>query len=507
MNSASHPISRRTVLSAGAGTAGLLVTTSTVGATSSAAAGIPWPKLKKSLAGTLYQPSTSGYAQVAHGTNPRYDGINPKAVARCVSTGDVAACIAFARTYAVPFTVRSGGHAASGWSTGTGLVIDTTLMNAITIDGAARTATIGAGARLIDVHRATTDQSLALPTGTCPDVGISGLTMGGGIGPMTRLWGLTCDRLVAATVVTADGKSQLVSPTRFAGLYFALRGGGGGSFGVLTSLTMRLDTMPAAIDSYSLSYPFSATPSVLKGFQSIVATADRRFGVEVQFRALRSSGKINVTVRGDWAGPQSDVAAQVDALVNAIGVAPTTRSILHQSFVSSVLDHAGCASFGSCVPGADVTRVPGSATSSMVSAPLTDAGIAVFMQQLRNGLTVPGQTYTGATLDGMRGAVSDTTTSDSAFAHRDALFMVHYLARWSPNTPALDPRPFDQYVSGFRNAMTPYVGPSAYVNYQDPLIADYGNAYWPGTFDRLRAVKTNVDPTDLFHFTQSVPPA
>ncbi len=499
-------VTRRRLVVGGVGLAGAGLA-SVMGAGPASAAGIPWATLRRSMTGTLYLPATKGYAGVAHGTNPRYDAINPKAVARCVSSADVAACVAFAQTYAVPFAVRSGGHAASGWSTGTGLVIDTALMNAVTVDRTARTATIGAGARLIDVHQATIAQGLGLPTGTCPDVGIAGLTMGGGIGPMTREWGLTCDQLLSATVVLADGKSQLVSPTRFPGLYFGLRGGGGGSFGVLTSLTMRLNPVPTAVQDYTLTYPFAATPAVLKGFQSIVATADPRFGCEVQFRAMRSTNKLNVTVSGQWTGPVAETNGQVDALVTAIGVTPTTRTVLTQTFSEAVLDHAGCTSYGTCVPGADIKRVPGSAASSMVSTPLTDAAITVFMAQVRAGLQVAGQTYTGCTLDGMRGAVSSTTTADSSFGHRSALFMIHYLARWNAKQPGLDPAPFDSYVEGFRNAMTPYVGPAAYVNYQDPFIADFGNAYWPGTYDRLRSVKTSVDPGNVFRFAQSVPPA
>ena len=469
-----------------------------------AAASIPWAKLRTAMSGTVYQPTTSGYGAVALGTNPRYDSVKPKAVARCVSAADVAACVAFAQTYAVPFTVRSGGHAASGWSTGTGLVIDTTMINAITVDPVARTATIGAGARLIDVHQATIASGLGLPTGTCPDVGIAGLTMGGGIGPMTREWGLTCDQLLSASVVLADGKTQLVNPSRFPGLYFGLRGGGGGSFGVLTSLTMKLNPIPTGVQDYTLTYPFSATPAVLKGFQSIVATADSRFGCEIQFRAIRSSGKINVTVSGGWTGPVTETNAQIDALVAAIGVKPTTRSVVTRTFASSVLDHAVCTSFATCVPGNEITRVPGSAASAMVSAPLTDAAITVFMQQVQAGLSIVGQAYAGCTLDGMRGAVTNTTTANSAFAHRGALFMIHYLARWNG---ALNPAPFDNYVEGFRNAMIPYVGTGAYVNYQDPLIGDFGNAYWPGTFAQLRTVKTMVDPGNVFRFAQSVPVA
>lgn len=140
----------------------------------------------------------------------------------------------------------------------------------------------------------------------------------------------------------------------------------------------------------------------------------------------------------------------------------------------------------------------------MVYSALSSDAITALVQQVKAGLNVTRATWTGCSVVGLGGAVRDTTTQDSAFGHRDALLMLHYLARWSTSTPALDPAPFDGYVRGFRAAMAPWCGTGAYVNYLDSAITDYGNAYWPGTYSGLRSIKRNVDPGNLYTFPQSV---
>ncbi|WP_325004662.1 FAD-dependent oxidoreductase [Intrasporangium sp.] len=491
-------VSRRALLRGVGGSAALLA----VGA---AAATPPWSQLQQRMAGTLYVKGSSGYAAVAHGYNPRFDAVWPSAVARCVSAADVSAAVTFASSNAVPFTVRSGGHALTGWSTGTGLVIDTTLISRVTVDSASATATVGAGARLIDVYQRVSSAGLALPGGTCGSVGISGLAMGGGIGALTRPWGLTCDQLTAATVVFADGSVKQVSASRWPGLFWALRGGGGGSFGVATSFTFRLRPAPT-FQVYSMSYPMAAAAAVVAGYQSFIATADARLHCELAFRATPSTGSTTLAVTGTWIGSASALTTQLSALIARIGVQPSSRSVSSQSYFTAMLNEAQCTSYATChlPPEGSIPRVPSAGASTMVYQPLPSDAIAKLIQQVKAGLSVTNATWTGCTVVGLGGAVRSTTTSDSAYGHRNALMMLHYLARWPSRTPPLDGAPFDAYVRGFRAAMAPWCGTAAYVNYLDSAIADYGNAYWPGTYAQLQTVKRGVDPANLFRFAQSV---
>lgn len=457
------------------------------------------------MTGPLFVRGDSGYSGVALGFNPRFDTVLPSAVARCSSAGDVAAALRFARTHAVPFTVRSGGHALAGWSTGTGLVIDVSTQSSVVVDTTSQTATVGTGTRLVDLYQKVSAAGLAVPGGTCGSVGIAGLTLGGGIGALTRVWGLTCDQLRGATVVFADGSIKEVNAAHWPALFWALKGGGGGSFGVATSFTFALRPEPT-MQTYSLSYPFAAAADVLAGWQSWAPYADPRLSSDLTFRATRAKGSLTVGISGRWTGPAAELGQQVNALVARIGVPPAARRASSTSYLRAALDDAGCRDYTSChlPPVGTITRQPSSGASTMAYQPLSGEGIATLIAQVRTGLSVPNAQWTGLTVVALGGAVRDTDTSTSAFAHRDALFMLHYLARWSPAIPNLSPAPFDGYVRGFRAALAPYVGSSAYVNYQDSAITDYGNAYWPGTYAQLRSVKAKVDPTNVFAFPQSV---
>ena len=145
--------------------------------------------------------------------------------------------IAFVRAHDLPIAARSGGHSYAGYSTGTGLVCDVTAMHRVTVNGAAGTATVGAGARLIDLYAALAPHGVCVPGGSCPTVGIAGLTLGGGQGVVGRRFGLTCDVLTSLQVVTAAGDLLTCDANEHADLYWACRGGGGGNFGVATSFT------------------------------------------------------------------------------------------------------------------------------------------------------------------------------------------------------------------------------------------------------------------------------
>ncbi|TMC21059.1 MAG: FAD-dependent oxidoreductase, partial [Chloroflexi bacterium] len=190
-----------------------------------------WATLASQLNGSLIRPGHAQYATAHQLFDPRYDSIQPAAIAYCASAKDVQNCLAFVRNFALPVAPRAGGHSYAGYSTTTGLLIDVTRMNEITTDVTSGTALIGAGARLIDVYARLAQDNLVLPAGSCPTVGITGLTLGGGIGVLGRKFGLTCDNMLSAQVVTADGRLLICNTQHYADLFWTLRGGGGGNFG------------------------------------------------------------------------------------------------------------------------------------------------------------------------------------------------------------------------------------------------------------------------------------
>ena len=178
---------------------------------------------------------------------------------------DIRTTLAYARAHDVPVSIRNGGHSYGGWSSGTGrLLIDVSKLNKTRASGT--TATVGAGAKLIDVYRALAAKGVTIPAGSCPTVGVSGLTLGGGHGVVSRAYGLTCDSLTSATLITADGKLVTASARENKELFWGLRGAGNGNFGVVTELTFRTHTAPQGVSAY-MTWPWSKAAAVIKAWQ------------------------------------------------------------------------------------------------------------------------------------------------------------------------------------------------------------------------------------------------
>ena len=198
----------------------------------------------------------------------------PAAIARCANAADVAACVDWARAAGAPITARSGGHSYAGYSSGSGLVVDLGALSSVTVDTGAASAVVGAGTQLIDVYAGLQPHGVAIPGGSCPTVGIGGLTLGGGMGVVGRAFGLTCDNLLAADVVLADGRTVHCDAAHDADLYWALRGGGGGNFGIVTAFTFR--THPATQATlYSFHWDWSRAAKVVAAWMDWIPNPRR----------------------------------------------------------------------------------------------------------------------------------------------------------------------------------------------------------------------------------------
>ena len=169
----------------------------------------------------------------------------------------------------VPLRARSGGHSYAGFSTLSGGVqLDLRNLRGISVDTRNRTATIGAGSQLIDVYAALAAHGVTIPAGSCPSVGIAGHALGGGMGLAGRQFGLTTDNILSAQIVTADGRVRTASSKSNPDLYWALRGGGGGNFGVVTSLTLRVHPVPGTVAGFIVNWPWSQAANALAAWQA-----------------------------------------------------------------------------------------------------------------------------------------------------------------------------------------------------------------------------------------------
>lgn len=469
-----------------------------------------WDALASALTGTLALPGDVSYDTVRLVENPRFDDARPLAVLTAASAADVAAGITYALQHEVPLAMRSGGHSYAGWSSGgaggtdmaPSLVIDTRGMSEVTVndDNMVR---IQAGASLAGVYTALGNAGRAIAAGSCATVGATGLTLGGGVGILVRAYGLTCDSLTEVEIVTADGKLRTASKTREPELFWACRGGGGGHLGVVTALT--LSTHPAPqVTSFSLEWPFSDAAAVVRAWQAWAPQADPRLWSTLKLLAgTRHPDGPGLYLSGTWIGPKGQLTAQLQPLLDAVGAAPSHTGSSTRSYLDTMMGEAGCAGIplAQCRTGRGgrLARKSFAATSHLPRIPLNNVGIATLLGHVAAASAVPGLEEGGVSLDALGGAVRTIAPTATAFPHRTALMTVQYTATF-PNGE--DPAPFDAYVRGFRGALVPEWGDSAYVNYSDPSLADPATSYFAGNAERLAEVSRQYDPNGLFRQPQ-----
>ncbi|MBG0739301.1 FAD-binding oxidoreductase [Paeniglutamicibacter antarcticus] len=480
------------------------------------AAGPPdWPSLASGLKGTLTLPDSSAenadrYNSLRLTENPRFDAAMPLAVLSAAAEEDVAAAVQFAVRERVPLAVRSGGHGYRGYSAGgapgTGiapsLVLDTRPLAGITV-AADGTATIGAGASLVSVYAALANAGRALAAGSCPTVGITGLALGGGVGVLTRAYGLTCDALTGVRLVTADGRIRTADANNEPDLFWACRGGGGGLLGVVTSLSFATQPAPV-ISTVYLQWDYAVAAAVIQAWQNWAPQADTRLWSTLKLLGGSNHAEPLVQLSGTWTGPAAELDAQFAPLHAAVGSYPLlTRPVLNRSYLDVMLGYAGCAStpVDQCHTGTGgaLQRGAFSGTSHVPYRMLDAGGVAALLARVQAASAVPGLVEGGVSLDALGGAVAKAAPDATAFVHRQALATVQYTATYASG---VDPAPFDAYVRGSRAAMVPSWGNGAYVNYADASIPDSAAAYFGVNAGRLKEIKATVDPDNLFNLPQ-----
>ncbi|MFC7617859.1 FAD-binding oxidoreductase [Actinokineospora soli] len=384
--------------------------------------------LRKALGGALVQPSDAGYDTARRSYNPLFDNRQPLAVATASTPDHVKACVEVAHAAALPIAARSGGHSYAGYSTpDRGIVVDLAGLSRVDVrdDG---TAVVGAGARLIDVYSALAKAGRSLPAGTCPTVGIAGLTLGGGLGVLSRKYGLTCDKLLAADLVSADSLSLRASAESEPELFWALRGGGGGNFGIVTSFTFATDPAPEICTVFRLDFAPGAMADVLGRWQGWVADAPPELWSNlVVVGGSPPSGRVN----GCYVGPRREL----NDLLDGLGADPVNRVVRQEDFFGAMLHFANCAPESRCAPDR-FPRETFAASSRVVARPLGDPAALVEQVDGRRGMDL--------LLDSLGGAIAEVGAADTAFPHRDALATVQIYQEATADTataaPARSPR-------------------------------------------------------------------
>jgi len=446
-------------------------------------------ELDRQLRGDVVQRGGAGYdsARVVYDT--RYDAVKPQAIAFCESLADVQKTVRWARKHNIHIVPRSGGHSYAGYSTTSGVIVDVSRLHAVSV-AANGHAAAGAGAHLLGVYTSLASRGRMVPGGTCPTVGIAGLTQGGGIGLSGRKYGLTCDHLLEATVVLADGSAVVANAHQHPDLYWALRGGGGGNFGIITRFVFRTHPAPN-VATYSMEWPWTDAKQVVQAWQTFAPHAPDGLSSVLNVSAVAGGGTPSITSAGQFFGTEQALRNLLAPLLNA--GSPTRFATTTRSFLGAVHYWAG----------GGTGRSTFGAKSSISTAPLSAAGIDALLHQIE-GKRTSGTGSGIVLLDSWGGAINRVPKAATAFVHRNALFSMQYLAYWDAGAAAA---PNLAWLRRCYAALRPHVSPFAYQNYIDAELPNWQHAYYGTNLPRLRQIKHKYDPHNVFHFRQSIRPA
>lgn len=445
-------------------------------------------ELRFRLSGGLHEPGDAQYEDTCTLFNTMVER-RPRFVARCVALDDVVAVIAFARELHLPVAVRAGGHSVAGLSLcDDGVVLDMRGMTEIDVNVDRRTVRIGGGCIWADVDRATQVHGLATTGGRVSTTGVAGLTLGGGSGWLERKYGLACDNLLAAELVTSEGEIVRASEDENPDLLWALRGGGG-SFGVVTALEMKLHPVgPEVLGGVAL-FAIDRAPEVLRTFRDVMNGAPDELSLACAFitapeeedipRHLR--GKPAIAVLGMSCGSLTDghdLLAPVRELGPDVDFFEATP---YADFQCSVDDPPGYRNYWTAE---SVVDLPDEAITSLVAR----------AKELPTG---PSQLFIVA----WGGAVRRYDAAHSPLTGREAGFIVHPLLLWE------DPADDQRCISlgrAFRQDMRAFSAGATYPNFLGDEGADRMRAAFGANVERLTAVKATYDPDGIFRTHQAI---
>jgi FAD/FMN-containing dehydrogenase len=448
--------------------------------------------LREQVRGAVITGDDPGYDEARRVHNGMFDR-RPEVVVQAEQVADVIAAVNYARENGLDLSVRGGGHSAPGFGTNDGgVVIDLGRMRSVRVNPKAKTAVAGGGTTWGDFNHATHAFGLATPGGIISTTGIAGLTLGGGIGYLTRGCGLSCDNLISADVVTADGRFLTASERENEDLFWALRGGGG-NFGVVTALEYRLHEVDQ-VYAGPIFYNIEAAGDLFRMYRDFIVDAPEQFGGFPAFQIAPPLPFIPENRHGDtlalavvhWAGPMDQAEKAIKPFRDvaepvADGVGPLPYPALNAAF--DPIFPKGIRSYWK---GNFVNK-------------LTDAAIEA---HLEHGPKVPEVSAT-MHLYPINGACHRVAPDATAFAYRDATYAPVIVAAW--DDPAKDAG-HSQWVRDYYTALAPHSEAGGYINFMADDDQGRIRDNYRQNYDRLVQVKRTYDPHNLFHINQNIKP-
>ena len=431
-------------------------------------------------------PTSQKYAEYNASFNKRKQ-LSPQVRVVAGSAASVQAALAWAVKNSVPFAARAGGHSYEGTSQSTGLVIDVRgLQNFKISDGVAK---LGAGQALGHIYETLSKQNLVIPAGSCFHVGAAGHTLGGGYGLLARPFGLACDALKSAEIVTADGRVRTVSLQNEPDLFWALRGGGNGNFGIVTQLNYRTHQI-SRVSTFGISWtlPIERAIKVMRGWQDWIATLNSNITPLLHIQK-DSSGQISLRGVGQSIGTETELLAALATLENLAGRADK-KSTKTAPFIDTARRFNG--------KDTGYLSILMKAKSDYMTQAMSDEG----MRTLFTGLSHLTPGAIAVICDTYGGAINKKKVDETAFVHRgNTQYSMQYYSQWAAPKDSIARL---KAMRGLHDSMRPFVSGGAYINYCDLDIKDYQTAYWGSNLAKLKQLKAKYDPQNIFKGTQGI---
>ncbi|HLK60453.1 MAG TPA: FAD-binding oxidoreductase [Chthonomonadaceae bacterium] len=462
------------------------------------------------LTGRILQPGDPGWDIARRGFAlwPDYDANPPLKVVFCQNAHDVIHAVKWSRENQIPLRARSGRHNYEGYSSLVkgGIIIDVSEMDTVEVSADRKTATVGAGIDMLDLYERLDQVGVTIPGATGPSVGLAGLALGGGFGPTSRKFGLTCDNVLEVELVNAHGELVRASDSENADLFWALRGGGGGNFGIVTRFTLKVHPVSNVV-IYTINWSWDRFTQVVKAWQpwaqqipDSLTSSMMLYGIWPQNPMPRP-----INMYGMYTADDSELGQIGDLLAPMLAdTGPIVVNIQALPYIDAVRVMLGVD------PTNPQWRVDKhgddeifKSTSSFAFSLFDDTAIGLLKSNLEAlpALSAPPTEPSMIQLLGAGGAPGSVADDATAIWYRKAKFIVQYNAYW---TAPEDGAKNIAWITGFRRTMLPYTQ-GAYVNYVDDTLDDPLRAYYGPHLERLVEVKLRYDPENFFQFPQSIP--
>jgi FAD/FMN-containing dehydrogenase len=449
-------------------------------------------EFKLSLAGELIQPGEKVYDEARQVYNGMIDR-RPSLIVRCVDVADVIAAVNFGREHQMLIAVRGGGHSAGGLGAcDDGLVIDLSLINYTRVDPSDRTVRVGGGCTWNAVDHATHAFGLAVPTGFISTTGVGGLTLGGGLGYLTRKHGLTIDSLLAADLILADGRFVSASADENSDLYWAIRGGGG-NFGVVTSFLFQAHPIHTVYAGPML-WPLERAAEIMRWYREFITTASEEINGFFAFLIVPPGPPFPENLH------LKNMCGIVWCYAGALDKADATFKPIRDS-LRPELDLVGPMPYPVLQTMFDGLYPPGLQwywKADFVNE-LSDEAIALHIE---HGSRIPTLLST-AHLYPINGKAQQVSRTDTPWSYRDAV--------WAEVIVGVDPEPANRegitaWAKDYWNALHPHSAGGAYLNFIMDEGEDRVRASYRDNYERLVSIKNKYDPTNLFRLNQNIKP-